>query len=190
MGRRGPDSGGAAPYCNDSYYSVCGRVERLPLLSFIGGSGRRGEARVPAATPRAALSRSPTLSPPARESRDARRLRLTHSVAVRVCVPSVIRYRSSIEQRAVPPQPVPLLGSIGPSPATVVPVLLTPLPKAQLTGVSAAYERTVSADRSLHARARHRFTCLFRVARKIRPSMDRMYAIRRSPPVVTAANGR
>lgn len=70
----------------------------------VGGEGRRGAG----GGPRAALSRSPTLSPPARESRDALRLRLTHSVAVRVCVcpPSLIRHRSSIEPRAVQPQPV------------------------------------------------------------------------------------
>lgn len=51
----------------------------------VGGEGRRGcRRRPPRATP--ALSRSPTLSLLVRESRDARSLRLTHSV--RVCVPS------------------------------------------------------------------------------------------------------
>lgn len=71
--------------------------------------------------PRAVLSRSPTLSPPARESRDASCLRLTHSVAVRVCVPSRCRYRSSwsrvqcpaSEQLGVaaPATPAPVLSS-------------------------------------------------------------------------------
>lgn len=49
----------------------------------VGGEGRRGwRRRPPRATP--ALSRSPTLSLLVRESRDAIRLRLKHSV--RVCV--------------------------------------------------------------------------------------------------------
>lgn len=75
-----------------------GELNVFHLLSFIeevGGEGRRGAG----GAPRAVLSRSPTLSLPARESRDARRLRLTHLVAVRVCVPSVIRRRNSIEAR-------------------------------------------------------------------------------------------
>lgn len=119
----------------------------------VGGEGRRGAG----GGPRAAFSRSPTLSPPARESRDALRLRLTHSVAVRVCVPSVIRLRSSIE-----PQPVQLLGVKVPVRGRSVPLQPAapplsrhrelPTATAQLTGVPIAYERTVSAiDHCMHA---------------------------------------
>lgn len=131
-----------------------------------GGAGAGG-------SPRSTLSRSPTLSPPARESRDARCLRLTHSVAIRVCVPlcplrdprsklvwtacSVaaasallrILFRVRVQRAA---------GASGQQHAPAA---------AQLIGTS-AYERTVSAiDHCMHALD---FTlCLFRVARESAP---------------------
>lgn len=64
-----------------------------------GGAGASG-------APRAVLSREPTLSPPTRESRDARCLRLTHSIAIRVCVPSPYSRSELVEPRAVPSHPV------------------------------------------------------------------------------------
>lgn len=62
-----------------------------------GGAGAAG-------SPRATLSRSPTLSPLARERRDSRRLRLTHSVNRGPCVSALrdlIRCRCWIEPLAV-----------------------------------------------------------------------------------------
>lgn len=115
----------------------------------VGGEGRRGCRRRPPAL----LSRSPTLSPPARESRDARSLRLTHSVAVRVCVPSVIRdrSRSSCESRAVLLKRVhPRILRLGRSSTA------HPVEHAGADGSAdrapAACERTVSAvDHCMHA---------------------------------------
>lgn len=119
-----------------------------------GGAGARG-------APRAVLSREPTLSPPTRESRDARRLRLTHSFAVRVCVcPPRARYRSLLIRVQCPPHLVQL-GACGPAPPETShpwPLSVTPTTRApQLTaqliaGATIAYERTVSAiDRCMHA---------------------------------------
>lgn len=153
----------------------------------VGGEGRRGCRRRPPAL----LSRSPTLSPPARESRDARSLRLTHSVAVRVCVPSVIRDRSPCESRAVLPLRVHRILRPGATSAAVPePVASTPEPAetAQLTGAPPACERTVSAiDQCMHAldiTSRVYFESLAK-----RLPMDRIHAPRRSPSSATAAKG-
>lgn len=110
--------------------------------------------------PRTVLSRSPTLSTLARESRDVCRLRLTHSIfSFGVCVSSVIRYRSSTELRAVqqtrPSDPSVYLER----PASVQAVSSTFLPIAQLTGAAHRLPANARWVRSMIACTR--FTSLY-----------------------------
>lgn len=140
----------------------------------VGGEGRRGCRRRPPrwrGRRRPALSREPTLSLPVRESRDARRLRLTRSV--RVCVSCVIPGRSPTS-RAVPRSRARRQSRAGLA-SQLECVCRAPADSEHHSYAAAdgsADRRAYclrahgECDRSLHARARH--TVLFRGARENR----------------------
>ncbi|CAH2096226.1 unnamed protein product [Euphydryas editha] len=133
----------------------------------VGGEGRRGcRRRPPRATP--ALSRSSTLSLLVRESRDARSLRLTHSV--RVCVPS--RDPRSEPDRATCSAPGSASSATRQLASCRRSCKRTRCGASELGNSYAAADGSADrrayclrthgeCDRSLHARTQNHFSCLF-----------------------------
>lgn len=142
----------------------------------VGGEGRRGGG----GAPRLVFSRSPTLSLLARESRDARRLRLTHLIAIRVCVPSRCRDRSSWSRVQCPPRTIRRSDRSYPQLLCSAHQLTAQLIK----GATAGPERTVSAiDDCMHALDFTFYVSILSRWRNGSRWMDRMNACRTSAVV-------